>query len=159
MYSSIGNPVLHGLAHGLLITSLVLLERAGASVTLKSEHEEAVREEKVVLRTCHGIGPRPDRETAPHKPTPTPPPTRPFTSAATGARSLTSAPCSSRCSAAPTRNWPVCASAARATSPASSRMSACHVGRIRVRIQLMFPDYEVETDTQDVGDGIPTRST
>ncbi|MFD7324188.1 DUF6086 family protein [Streptomyces sp. NPDC059875] len=44
-YSSTQNPVLHGLSRGLLVTSLVLLDMAGASLTLRAEHEEALRSE------------------------------------------------------------------------------------------------------------------
>ncbi|WP_327367211.1 DUF6086 family protein [Streptomyces sp. NBC_01217] len=42
------------LPSGLLITSLVLLERAGASVTLKPEHEETLREEKAAFVRAMG---------------------------------------------------------------------------------------------------------
>ncbi|WP_443034945.1 DUF6086 family protein [Streptomyces sp. BE133] len=54
-YSSTSNPVIHGLARGLLVTSLVLLERAGAPIALKpargSPHGGEDR-----LRAFHGIG-------------------------------------------------------------------------------------------------------
>ncbi|WP_406271298.1 DUF6086 family protein [Streptomyces sp. NBC_00191] len=53
-YSSTRNPVLHGLMRGLLVTSLVLLEHAGASITLKPEHEEAFGEEKAALARAMG---------------------------------------------------------------------------------------------------------
>ncbi|MFC7258924.1 DUF6086 family protein [Streptomyces lutosisoli] len=53
-YSSTRNPVLHGLTRGLLVTSLVLLERAGAPITLKPEHEEALREEKAAFTRSMG---------------------------------------------------------------------------------------------------------
>ena len=48
-YSATRNEVLQGLAHGLLVTSLVLLERAGETLTLKREHEAALAEEKTTL--------------------------------------------------------------------------------------------------------------
>ncbi|MYS13334.1 DUF6086 family protein [Streptomyces sp. SID4982] len=53
-YSSTPSPVLHGLTRGLLVTSLVLLERAGASIMLKPEHEEALREEKTAFARSMG---------------------------------------------------------------------------------------------------------
>ncbi|MFE9765945.1 DUF6086 family protein [Streptomyces sp. NPDC005808] len=54
LYSSTRNELLHGLAHGLLVTSLVLLERAGGAITLKTEHEEVFREEKAALARSMG---------------------------------------------------------------------------------------------------------
>ncbi|MFJ8592099.1 DUF6086 family protein [Streptomyces sp. NPDC093598] len=53
-YSSVGNPVLRGLTRDLLITSLVLLERAEAPITLKPEHEEVLREERAVFTRSMG---------------------------------------------------------------------------------------------------------
>ncbi|MFJ8943324.1 DUF6086 family protein [Streptomyces sp. NPDC102395] len=44
-YSRTNSPVLQGLWRGLLVTSLVLLEMAGSSITLSAEHEEALRSE------------------------------------------------------------------------------------------------------------------
>ncbi|GGW75187.1 hypothetical protein GCM10010503_60970 [Streptomyces lucensis JCM 4490] len=55
-YSSTSHPVTHGLARGLLVTSLVLLERAGAPLTLKPEHEEALGEEKTAFAHAMGDG-------------------------------------------------------------------------------------------------------
>ncbi|MFE4369818.1 DUF6086 family protein [Streptomyces sp. NPDC056835] len=46
IYSSTGNQVLHGLAHGLLVTSLVLLERAGGEITLTHRYAAALLAEK-----------------------------------------------------------------------------------------------------------------
>ncbi|MFE7569812.1 DUF6086 family protein [Streptomyces sp. NPDC057539] len=46
MYSSTQNQVLHGLAHDLLLTSLVLLERAGGEITLTQRYAAALLEEK-----------------------------------------------------------------------------------------------------------------
>ncbi|WP_330348282.1 DUF6086 family protein [Streptomyces sp. NBC_00582] len=54
LYSSTSSLVIHGLARGLLVTSLVLLERAGAPITLKPEHEEALREEKAAFARSMG---------------------------------------------------------------------------------------------------------
>lgn len=48
-YSSPQNEMLHGLAHGLLLTSLVLLDRAGATILLRPEHEDAFGKEKATL--------------------------------------------------------------------------------------------------------------
>lgn len=48
-YCATNNQVTHNLMHGLLITSLVLLERAGGGVTLRPEHEEAFTAEKAAL--------------------------------------------------------------------------------------------------------------
>ncbi|NEA67081.1 DUF6086 family protein [Streptomyces sp. SID12488] len=48
-YSSTQNELLHGLAHGLLLTSLVLLDRAGGSIPLRPEHEDAFAREKSAL--------------------------------------------------------------------------------------------------------------
>ena len=59
-YSSTSNPVIHGLARGLLVTSLVLLEHAGAPITLKPEHEEALKEEKTAFARSMGQGMRPE---------------------------------------------------------------------------------------------------
>ncbi|MEU1620684.1 DUF6086 family protein [Streptomyces sp. NPDC005722] len=44
-YSSTEHRVLHGLSRGLLVTSLVLLDMAGSSLTLRAEHENALRSE------------------------------------------------------------------------------------------------------------------
>ncbi len=46
-----GTPVPHGLVRGPPVTSLVLLERAGASATLEPECEEAFEEEAVFARS------------------------------------------------------------------------------------------------------------
>ncbi|MDX2545266.1 DUF6086 family protein [Streptomyces sp. WI04-05B] len=48
-YSSTRSELLHGLAHGLLLTSLVLLDRAGGSVPLRPEHQDAFVSEKAAL--------------------------------------------------------------------------------------------------------------
>jgi hypothetical protein len=48
-YSSTQNKMLHGLAHGLLLTSLVLLDRAGGAIPLSPEHEDAFGKEKAAL--------------------------------------------------------------------------------------------------------------
>ncbi|MDH6627687.1 hypothetical protein M2271_005514 [Streptomyces sp. LBL] len=45
LYASTDNDVLHGLAHGLLVTSLVLLKRAGGEIDLRPEHEAALQEQ------------------------------------------------------------------------------------------------------------------
>jgi hypothetical protein len=42
--ASTSNEVLRGLAHGLLVTSLVLLDRSGGTVALRSEDATALRE-------------------------------------------------------------------------------------------------------------------
>ncbi|MFC9384735.1 DUF6086 family protein [Streptomyces venezuelae] len=42
-YSRTNSAVLQGLWRGLLVTSLVLLDMAGSSITLSAEHEEALR--------------------------------------------------------------------------------------------------------------------
>ncbi|MFJ2262750.1 DUF6086 family protein [Streptomyces sp. NPDC087844] len=55
-YSSAGNPVLRGLTRDLLITSLVLLEHAEAPITLKPEHEEDLREGRMVFTRSMGQG-------------------------------------------------------------------------------------------------------
>ncbi|MFB6776446.1 DUF6086 family protein [Streptomyces sp. NPDC056352] len=44
-YSRTNSAVLQGLWRGLLVTSLVLLDMAGSSITLSAEHEEALRNE------------------------------------------------------------------------------------------------------------------
>ncbi|MFC9622230.1 DUF6086 family protein [Streptomyces sp. NPDC056930] len=49
IYSSTGNEVLHRLAQGLLVTSLVLLDRAEGAITLRPPHAAALLEEKAVL--------------------------------------------------------------------------------------------------------------
>ncbi|WP_416976410.1 DUF6086 family protein [Streptomyces sp. T028] len=41
-YASTNSEVMHGLAHGLLITSLVLVERTGGTVPLRPEHEASL---------------------------------------------------------------------------------------------------------------------
>ncbi|MEJ8639751.1 DUF6086 family protein [Streptomyces sp. MS2.AVA.5] len=51
MYSSTTNEVLHGLAHGLLVTSLVLLERAGGVITLRPPHVALWEERDAFART------------------------------------------------------------------------------------------------------------
>lgn len=48
-YCSTNSEVMHNLMHGLLITSLVLLERARGEITLRPEHEDAFRAEKAAL--------------------------------------------------------------------------------------------------------------
>ncbi|WP_408647574.1 DUF6086 family protein [Streptomyces geranii] len=48
-YSSTQSELLHGLAHGLLLTSLVLLDRAGGSIPLMPEHKDAFAREKATL--------------------------------------------------------------------------------------------------------------
>lgn len=53
-YSSTHSPVIHGLMRGLLVTSLVLLDRAGASITLEPKHEDALREDKAALARAMG---------------------------------------------------------------------------------------------------------
>ncbi|MEU2281993.1 DUF6086 family protein [Streptomyces sp. NPDC013178] len=45
-YSSTRNHVLHSLVHGLLITSLVLVERTGGVIILRPEHEATLGREK-----------------------------------------------------------------------------------------------------------------
>ncbi|WP_406418843.1 DUF6086 family protein [Streptomyces sp. NBC_00842] len=42
-YSRTNSAVLQGLWRGLLVTSLVLLDMAGSSITLSAEHEDALR--------------------------------------------------------------------------------------------------------------------
>ncbi|MER7463557.1 DUF6086 family protein [Streptomyces sp. NPDC097981] len=42
-YSRTNSEVLQGLWRGLLVTSLVLLDMAGSPITLRAEHEEALR--------------------------------------------------------------------------------------------------------------------
>ncbi|MFE2498418.1 DUF6086 family protein [Streptomyces scopuliridis] len=54
MYSSTKNQVLHGLAHGLLVTSLVLLERAEGEITLTHRYAATLLEEKAVLARAMG---------------------------------------------------------------------------------------------------------
>ncbi|MFD3916728.1 DUF6086 family protein [Streptomyces sp. NPDC058603] len=49
LYTSTGSEVLHGLTRGLLVTSLVLLERAGGVITLKPSHEAVLLAEKAAL--------------------------------------------------------------------------------------------------------------
>ncbi|MGW0829780.1 DUF6086 family protein [Streptomyces prunicolor] len=49
MYASTRNDVLHGLADGLLVTSLVLAERAGRAIVLRPQHEASLREEMTTL--------------------------------------------------------------------------------------------------------------
>ncbi|MFD7233668.1 DUF6086 family protein [Streptomyces sp. NPDC059881] len=49
LYTSTRNEVLHGLAHGLLATSLVLLERAGGAVALTPPYAAVLLEEKTSL--------------------------------------------------------------------------------------------------------------
>ncbi|MEU0274148.1 DUF6086 family protein [Streptomyces sp. NPDC006307] len=44
-HSRTNSPLLRGLWHGLLVTSLVLLDMAGPSITLRAEDEEALRGE------------------------------------------------------------------------------------------------------------------
>ncbi|GHH28129.1 DUF6086 family protein [Streptomyces rubradiris] len=53
-YSSTQSVVLHDLLRGMLITSLIMLERAGAPITLEPEHEEAFQQEKAVLARAMG---------------------------------------------------------------------------------------------------------
>lgn len=48
-YASTRNEVLHGLAHGLLVTSLVLLERAGGTLALTPPHAATLLDEKASL--------------------------------------------------------------------------------------------------------------
>ncbi|NEC89015.1 DUF6086 family protein [Streptomyces sp. SID12501] len=48
-YSATDNELLHGPAHGLLLTSLVLLDRAEGSIPLRPEHEDAFTREKAAL--------------------------------------------------------------------------------------------------------------
>ena len=49
LYASTHSDVLHGLADGLLVTSLVLVERVGGSIALRAEHEASLREQMTVL--------------------------------------------------------------------------------------------------------------
>ncbi|MFI6462778.1 DUF6086 family protein [Streptomyces sp. NPDC050528] len=49
LYASTHNDVLHRLADGLLVTSLVLAERAGSAIALRPEHEASLREEMTAL--------------------------------------------------------------------------------------------------------------
>ncbi|MCX2922302.1 DUF6086 family protein [Streptomyces sp. NEAU-W12] len=44
-YSRTNSAVLQGLWRGLLVTSLVLLDMAGSSITLSAEHEESLKSE------------------------------------------------------------------------------------------------------------------
>jgi hypothetical protein len=53
-WSSAGNAVSRGLTRDLLITSLVLLEGAGAPIALRPEHEEALGEEKAAFARSMG---------------------------------------------------------------------------------------------------------
>ncbi|MFD9212527.1 DUF6086 family protein [Streptomyces sp. NPDC087659] len=48
-YASTRNELLHGLAHGLLVTSLVLLERAGGTIALTPPYATNLLEEKALL--------------------------------------------------------------------------------------------------------------
>ncbi|MFC7219287.1 DUF6086 family protein [Streptomyces polyrhachis] len=48
-YSSTRSMHVHGFIDGLLITSLVLLERAGSPLELLPEHEQALREERAAF--------------------------------------------------------------------------------------------------------------
>ncbi|MEU3984154.1 DUF6086 family protein [Streptomyces sp. NPDC026672] len=52
LYASTGNDVLQGLTHDLLVTSLVLLDRAGEGITLDPEHETALQAQKARLARC-----------------------------------------------------------------------------------------------------------
>jgi hypothetical protein len=45
LYSSTNSDVLRGLTQGLLVTSLVLMERVGTAITLRPEHEAYLREQ------------------------------------------------------------------------------------------------------------------
>lgn len=49
LYASTRNEVLHGLSHGLLATSLVLLERAGGTIALTPPYAADLLEEKALL--------------------------------------------------------------------------------------------------------------
>ncbi|ELP62106.1 MULTISPECIES: DUF6086 family protein [Streptomyces] len=53
-YSATRNELLHGLVHGLLLTSLVLLDRAGGSIGLRPEHQDAFVSEKAALARSMG---------------------------------------------------------------------------------------------------------
>ncbi|MDT0389176.1 DUF6086 family protein [Streptomyces dubilierae] len=55
-WSSAGNPVLRGLTRDLLVTSLVLLDGAGAPIVLQPAHEEALGEEKAAIARSMGQG-------------------------------------------------------------------------------------------------------
>ncbi|MFD4718539.1 DUF6086 family protein [Streptomyces sp. NPDC058423] len=55
LYASTRNEVLHGLSHGLLATSLVLLERAGGTVALTPPHAATLVEEKALLAHSMGV--------------------------------------------------------------------------------------------------------
>ena len=49
LYASTSNEVLQGLAHSLLVTSLVLLDRAGGTIALRPEHSTVLCEAKSAL--------------------------------------------------------------------------------------------------------------
>ncbi|MFF4589115.1 DUF6086 family protein [Streptomyces sp. NPDC001388] len=53
-YAATRNEVIHGLVHGLLVTSLVLVERTGGTLVLRPEHEASLGREKTALARSMG---------------------------------------------------------------------------------------------------------
>ncbi|MEU9777745.1 DUF6086 family protein [Streptomyces sp. NPDC047968] len=53
-YSRTNSEVLQGLWRGLLVTSLVLLDMAGSSITLSAEHQEALRSDMASIGRSMG---------------------------------------------------------------------------------------------------------